>query len=45
MYGMIYKAQKFVIESNIRKQYAKKLVVYLNWLDQEGLSYEETTNN
>lgn len=39
-----YLEQKSLRSSKTGKQYAKKLVVYLNWLDQRDLSYEEATN-
>lgn len=39
-----YLEQKSLRSSKTGKQYAKKLVVYLNWLDRRDLSYEEATN-
>jgi len=39
-----YLEQKSLRSYKTGKHYAKKLVVYLNWLDQKNLSYEEVTN-
>lgn len=39
-----YLEQKSLRSSKTGKQYAKKLVVYLNWIDQRDLSYVEATN-
>jgi len=39
-----YLEQKSVRSSKTGKQYAKKLVVYLNWPDQKDLTYEEAIN-
>jgi len=39
-----YLEQKSLRSSKTGKQYAKKLVVYLNWLDQKDLPYAEATN-
>lgn len=39
-----YLEQKSLRSYKTGKQYTKKLVVYLNWLDQKDLSYEEATN-
>ncbi len=39
-----YLEQKSIRSCKTGKQYAKKLVVYLNWLDQSDLSYEKATN-
>jgi integrase len=39
-----YLEQKSLRSPKTGKQYAKKLVVYLNWLDLRDLSYEKATN-
>lgn len=39
-----YLQQKSIRSVKTGKQYAKKLVVYLNWLDRGDLSYEKATN-
>jgi integrase len=39
-----YIDQKSLRNTNTGKQYAKKLVLFLNWLDNRGSSYEVATN-